>query len=504
MGPNADRIRRILSDTGSGVRRASEVAPPPPPPREPPPPAPPTNAANAPGTPRERLLARLRELRAGARPPDLATRTAPTTEASATARDGPLAPAFALPSLPDEDGRTLEERVGGAVRHGPKGGFHEVVRRYPLSGRHGCVPLRDLLARPIPLRPRERRGQARSVRPQDAAWLDIETTGLAGGTGTIAFLVGVGRIEDDAFVVRQYFLRDFPDEPAGLEALAADLRDSPLVTFNGRTFDWPLLTTRFRIHRIPVADRDHVDLLPVARRLYAGSLASHALGELERRVLHVERDEDLPGALVPAAYFAWLREARSAGVALAFRHNEIDIVSMAALGALTSRQMSDDDAGPAARPSRGDPSAADRTDAHAPASRPVDAHPLDALGRATLLLQQGHESHARSVLERAAFGRTHDAPMRLLTTLGRLLRRCGDDDAALALWRARMAAGLPFDPTPACEAAKILEHRRRDPAAALTLVEDALTHCPRHDARHAALEHRAARLRGKLARNPRR
>lgn len=465
MRPHADRIRQILSDAGSAVRRASE--PPPPPPAEP-------NPA------RERLLERLRELKAGARPPDAArVETGPeTASADAGGRRGAVAtPPFPTRlSLPEEDGRTLEERVGGTLRRGPKGSFHEVVRRYPLDGVHGDVPLCDLLGTPLPLRARERRsGGGTHVRPEDAAYLDVETTGLAGGTGTVAFLVGVGRIEGDAFVVRQYFLRDFPDEPPALEALAEDLRDSPLVTFNGRSFDWPLLSTRFRLHRIAVADRDHVDLLPVARRLWAGSLASHALSELERRVLGVERDDDLPGALVPAAYFAWLREARSAGVALAFRHNEIDVVSMAALGAVAARMGRDPDAHPA-------------------------LHPGDALGRAQLLLQQGDEPRARAVLAAAAQGRVEAAPRRLLHLLGRLLRRAGDDDAAVALWTRRLEAGLPFDPLPVEEAAKILEHRRRDPRAALAIVERALEACPSPDPRRDALAHRAERLRRKASR----
>ncbi len=472
MGPNADRIRRILSDAGSAVRRASD------PPRR----ADASVNGRAPVDPeRERLLERLRALKAGARPPPRATGPAATGAAAA-----PL-PVF---TLPDEDGRTLEERIGGTPRHGPKGSFHEVLRRYPLDDSHGNVPLRDLIARPIPLRRRERRtGGGTHVRPEDAAYLDVETTGLAGGTGTIAFLIGVGRIDGDAFVVRQYFLRDFPDEPAALEALALDLRDSPLVTFNGRSFDWPLLATRFRIHRIPIADRDHVDLLPVSRRLWAGSLDSHALSHLERHVLGVARTEDLPGSLVPAAYFAWLRDARSAGVALAFRHNEVDVVSMAALGAVASHLID------------GAPSASDSGPV-VESSKPPAVHPGDAVGRALLLIQQGHDARARALLESATQGRLDVVPRRLLLLLGRMLRRAGDDDAALALWNRRLATELPFDPCPAEEAAKILEHRKRDPRSALKIVDHALDTCPTSDDRRPALAHRAARLRAKLAKDP--
>ena len=187
MRPNADRIRQILSDPGSGVRRASE-------------PPPPSAPASDPA--RDRLLERLRALKAGAKPPDASGGFGAGGGRTDLRRPGPTGtPLPPLLVLPEEDGRPLPERGGGALRRGPKGSFHEVVRRHPLSGTHGDVPLADLVGTPLPLRARERRtGGGTHVRPEDAAYLDIETTGLAGGTGTIAFLVGVGRIEGDAFV----------------------------------------------------------------------------------------------------------------------------------------------------------------------------------------------------------------------------------------------------------------------------------------------------------------
>jgi uncharacterized protein YprB with RNaseH-like and TPR domain len=459
----ADRIRRILSDAGPAVVRASELPPRPaaaaPTPDTPPP------AANGSAS-RDRLRRRLEALGVG-RPPSRPDGEPLAADAEPAARDDEV-----------DDGRPLEARLGAEVRKNPKGSFLLVERRWPLEERHGKVRLADLLDHPLPLRPSERTTpSSATVDPRAAVFLDVETTGLAGGTGTVAFLVGAARVEGDAFVVRQYFMRDFPDEPALLEALARDVGKSPLVTFNGRCFDWPLLTTRLRIHRTPVADRDHLDLLPPARRLWAGSLASHGLQDLEREVLGIERTDDLPGWQIPDAYFAWLRTGRSARIARAFEHNEVDVVSMAALAVEVGRVLRD----PTARPG---------------------AHPADHVGAARLLLAHGDAARARACLAAAiesGVSRPSRALRRLITGLH---RRAGDLDAAMRAWRAWAEEPSDddddFDPHPFEELAKVHEHRRREPAVALAFVETALSRCPARDPRRAALEHRAARLRRKI------
>lgn len=458
MSGTADRIRRILSDAGASLKRASEL-----------PPVAPHAAGEEVGPVKARLLERLRSLRAGQR--------AMPRDSAPIGLDGPAIPVLVLPEE-DGDDRPLAERVGGVVRSGPRGSFLFVERRWPLASSHGNVPLAEVPEHLLPLRRREKRpGSITHVDPRTAVYLDVETTGLAGGTGTVAFLVGAGRIEGDAFVVRQYFVRDFPDEPAVLSALADDLGDAPLVTFNGRSFDWPLLTTRWRIHRTPVADRDHVDLLPPSRQLWAGSLASHALGQLERHVLGVVRTHDLPGALIPSAYFAWLREAKATAMTMAFHHNEVDIVSMAILGAVIGRVLRD----PAARPG-------------APAS--------DHLGTAKLLVNQGDLGKAKACLEAAVAGGCDDGSPALLRLLGRLHRQAGDLDAATRTWERWRREGPAFDAHPYEELAKLLEHRRKDLPAALATVEDAIARCPRADGRREGLEHRAARLRRRLTSRP--
>src|SRR5207302_806542 len=144
-------------------------------------------------------------------------------------------------------------------------------------------------------------------------FLDTETTGLAGGPGTYAFLVGAGWIEGDAFVVTQHFMRDLDEEPALLAALAPLLeRAGGVVTFNGSGFDLPLLETRFVLarRRWP-ATLPHLDLLRPSRRVWTGCLDDCRLGTLERDVLGLSREEDVPGAVIPSLYFDWLRRRRA-------------------------------------------------------------------------------------------------------------------------------------------------------------------------------------------------
>src|SRR5207245_11750591 len=164
-------------------------------------------------------------------------------------------------------------------------------------------------------------------------FLVTETTGLAGGTGTYAFLVGAGWIEGDVFVVAQHFMRDLDEEPALLAALAPLLeRAGGVVTFNGAGFDLPLLETRFVLarRRWP-ATLPHLDLLRPSRRVWTGCFDDCRLGTLERDVLGLAREEDVPGALIPSLYFDWLRRRRAAPLARVFAHNRDDVLSLAAL-----------------------------------------------------------------------------------------------------------------------------------------------------------------------------
>ncbi|MCA2002269.1 MAG: ribonuclease H-like domain-containing protein, partial [Chloroflexi bacterium] len=167
------------------------------------------------------------------------------------------------------------------------------------------------------------------------AFLDAETSGLSGGTGTYAFLVGVGRFSGGAFLLRQFFMRDPSEEPAMLEALIDFLAPcKALVSFNGKAFDAPLLAARYALRRIPSPFHGcaHLDLLPLARRLWRDRLPSRALKYLEEHILGVTRaSEETPGYEISWLYFDYLRSGDARPLAGVFYHNAMDVTTMTAL-----------------------------------------------------------------------------------------------------------------------------------------------------------------------------
>lgn len=245
---------------------------------------------------------------------------------------------------------------GGRLMENVDGACFVVERVYPTHYRHGQDTLADLLA----VEPGEGTRYALDQRLagqtfRDFLFLDTETTGLA-GAGALAFMVGVaffephvsvveGRsVELDVLVVRQYFLRDHGDEPTMLRQLDELLTDKVgLITFNGRSFDVPLLDNRYLMNRLRgrLLDVPHIDLLPPARRLYRARLGSCALGSLEQNLLGLNRtQDDVPGWLIPSLYHNYLRTGDARELIRVFYHNEMDMLSMVTLAARIFRQLS--------------------------------------------------------------------------------------------------------------------------------------------------------------------
>ena len=182
--------------------------------------------------------------------------------------------------------------------------------------------------------------------------LDLETTGLATAAGTLAFLVGLGVWHGDRLVVHQLLLPDHPHEPALLSHLSDYLPPGAwLVTYNGRTFDWPLLVARYRMHRRdPPPLAGHLDLLPVARQLWRHRTGDARLATIESAICAVTRDDDLPGALIPDRYFSYLRSRRGELLRDIVEHNRLDIVSLGRLLAILGSAFASPSAWPSQHP----------------------------------------------------------------------------------------------------------------------------------------------------------
>ena len=247
----------------------------------------------------------------------------------------PLAEPFGEPMQGDE----ITHLLGGLCQK-TKFGEHLTVRNWYSTPEFAepAAAVLDLLARNKD-EAISRRTRSALENPEKWLFLDTETTGLAGGTGTYAFLTGIGWWDSGGLQVEQFFMRDFADEHSVLYELAERIAERPvLVTFNGKTFDWPLLESRFTMTRriAPPKLAAHLDLLHPARALWKLRLGSVRLVELEREVLDARRlgwhrEDDVASALIPQFYFDYLRGGSAAPLAGVVRHNQLDLRGLAAL-----------------------------------------------------------------------------------------------------------------------------------------------------------------------------
>jgi uncharacterized protein YprB with RNaseH-like and TPR domain len=341
----------------------------------------------------------------------------------------------------------IERVVDGELLETDEGSVVVVSRAYALTHRHGGEVLGDLRAAPLPLLARAARVDGELGAAEGLLFLDTETTGLAGGTGTYAFLVGVAYLEGTRLVVQQYFMRDFDDEPALLTALEPLLaRARAVVTFNGAGFDLPLLETRFVLarRRWPMS-LPHLDLLRPARRVWTGWLADCRLSTLESDVLGLTREDDVPGAMIPLLYFDYLRSRRAAPLRRVFEHNRSDVLSLVALVSWFGRALAGES--------------------------PVRPEELAGLGRLwePVDLERGLACY-RAALEA---GLPESVARWARLRLAWWEKRAARWEAARTLWEAARGHRV-FDPRPWEELAKYHEHRARDLATAREVVTDAL------------------------------
>jgi len=262
-----------------------------------------------------------------------------------------------------------------------------------------------------------KRMRAALADPSKWLFLDTETTGLAGGTGTYAFLIGLAWWDAGALQVEQFFMRDFGEEHAILHEVAARIAERPvLVTFNGKAFDWPLLENRFTMTRAIAVPRlaAHLDLLHPARALWKLRLGSVRLVELERQVLDAarlgwHRQDDVLAALIPQHYFDYLRGGPAEPLAAVVRHNQMDLRGLAALvGKIDALLASDEDR---------------------------DVESLDLFGLSRFLQRRGQPQRAHSACAQAIdLGLPKEYDRQARRELALLAKRRGEHEQAVRLW----------------------------------------------------------------------
>ena len=320
----------------------------------------------------------------------------------------------------------------------------------------------------------------RDFNPENTCYVDTETTGLAGGAGTVAFLVGLGYFRDGSFTLEQCFMRDYDDEGPMLAYLAEKFTSFDcIVSYNGKSFDLPLLRTRFVQHRlsIPFTDTAHYDLVHAVRRVWKKRLSDCSLNNIERLILDFHREGDVPGYLIPRIWLDYLETRDARPLEGVFYHHAMDILSLAALAGHLSQCLAAE-AGPAFR------------------------HAEDQISVIRLYYRNKEYTsvmeHGQTFLETSRV--TDDLRRECLTLVGNAAKRLGRYDEMYNAWK-MLHEEYPTDSTGAAELSKFLEHQFRNPRAAAEVCRETLdTLFREHGAAGVTGDFKISALRGRLKR----
>ena len=383
--------------------------------------------------------------------------------------------------IPAESDR-LAQLLGAQVRRNHFGEHLSVQQWYATP--EMCAPDARSLSLLLPQTPDARELLEAAIDPERWLFLDTETTGLAGGTGTYPFLVGIGWWDGGGLQIEQFFMRDLDEEHSLLLELSERMAKRPiLVTFNGKSFDWPLLETRYRMTRaIPaITPKVHLDLLHPARQLWRLRLGSVRLKDLERHVLAADgraldwsRHDDMDSSLIPQMYFDFLRGGPSEPLAGIFHHNQMDLRGLAALAGKIFTLL-------------------DSGNGIANAAHPDTHDPVEVLGLSRLMHRRGKSTRARELYESALRAGLPRGVKRLAQAeLAFLAKRELDYSRAALLWdelrKAPKSVQRKQSPILAEDARKSLiasieaaeqlaiyyEHRVKQPLRAAELVRGAI------------------------------
>lgn len=281
-----------------------------------------------------------------------------------------------------------------------------------------------------------------------ALFLDTETTGLSTGSGTVAFLVGVGYTEEDCFIVKQYLMRDYPEEESILKKVAEHLsKCSTIFSYNGKSFDVPLLRTRYIMTglRQEWKEKYQADLLYPTRRIFKRRLLDCSLGNIEREVLHLSRSQDIPGALIPARYNQFLQKQDLSLLQDICIHNRQDIYSLYLLLHALGKIMEE-------------PSCL--------------LNSTDQYSLALHFQKKGLQKEAKALLTKVQSGNYFGQAQRCLSSL---YRKEGAQEEAIEILKAMARRGLE-GAFPFIELAKIYEHQCKDYEMALKITDYAIAH----------------------------
>lgn len=385
------------------------------------------------------------------------------------------------PTVPSEEistpPREIDMLLPGKIVGDEDSAFFCLRQEYPFDHTLGDVPLGDALhsgGKEIALSACD--DSLLSFDPRTTCFMDTETTGLAGGAGTVAFLVGIGYFEENAFVLEQCFLRDYDDEAAMLEYLGEKMATfKAVVSYNGKSFDLPLMRSRFVQQRLefPLDNVSHYDLVHAARRVWKKRLNNCALNNIEREVLGLNRQGDVPGYLIPHLWLRYLDSRDARPMESVFYHHEMDILSLVALTGYLAKRLSTDNTA-------------------------TFHHAEDRLAVVKLYVKnKDYESAIREAQQFLETSRIQDELRReCLALLGQSCKRSQRYEDMLATWNL-MHEEFPEDPLAATELAKYKEHQERNYKEAIKICRETLT-CLENNA--TPLDFAISALRGRLAR----